>query len=145
MSGAMQLLAQDPWLGNAVSAFHEGMLLYKDHPSVALLAFVASCEAIGHRLGLHAKPGQRVRAALSTVLTEGETAELWEAYAHRNYTAHEGRLHGDELSFGLSRTTFLSSENPGMQFTLGLLRSFRNATRDVLLRALNKPRPNDHY
>jgi hypothetical protein len=139
MSGAMHRLPQDQWLGNAVSTFHEGMLLYKDHPSFALLAFVASCDAIGHRIVRHAKPGQRVRAALNTVLTEAETAELWQAYAHRNYTAHEARLHGDELSYGLSRTTFLSSRNLGMQFTWGLLRSFRDATRDVLLRVLINP------
>lgn len=138
MSGALRVLAQDRWLSNALSAFHEGMLLYKDHPSIALLAYVTCCEAIGQRLG-YKRQNQRVRAALRTVLTEEEITELWPAYLHRNDIAHEGRLHGFELSYGLSRTRALSKHDPGLAFTWGWLRNFRNAARDALLLALNKP------
>jgi hypothetical protein len=108
MSGAMRRLAEDQWLNNAMSAFHEGMLLYKDHPSMALLAFVSGCETIGHRIGRHTKPNQRIRDALSTVPTDEQTEELWQAYVHRNDTAHEGRMHGFEVSYGFrARKSFL--------------------------------------
>ena len=138
MSAAFQSVAQDRWLSNALAAFHEGMLLYKDHPSIALLAFVTCCETIGQRISPNTKPSQQFQAALRTVLTEDETVELKQAYDHRNNTAHEGRMHGFELSYGLSRSMILSRGNPGLEFT-GSLRSFRNATRDVLLHALNEP------
>jgi hypothetical protein len=138
MSAALPLLAQDRWLSNALSAFHEGMLLYEDHPSIALLSFVTCCEAIGQRLG-YKRQNQRVRAALRTVLNEGEIAELWPAYVHRNDITHEGLLRGFELSYGLSRARALSKVDPGREFTWWWLRNFRNASRDALLLALNKP------
>jgi hypothetical protein len=143
MSAALQQLAQDEWLSSALTAFHEGMLLYKDHPSIALIAFVSCCEAIGHRIGGQKTARQRVEAALSTVVSEEEAAELWQGYAHRNKTAHEGRLHGYELSFGLSSTKVLSPVDPALQFTWWLLRNFRDATRNALLLALKSPRANE--
>jgi hypothetical protein len=136
MAVGLTRLGADEALRNALHSFHEGMLLFKEHPSVAAMRFVTSCEVIGGRIKPGVGSGAKVRATFASALTASEAKELWEAYKRRNETAHEARFHGHELSDGLVDSDPVRAENPGLAFTFGILNRLRNVTREALLATL---------
>lgn len=134
---AWERIDDDPNLSDVLDAFYEGMLLSGEHPSLAMVAFVTSCETYGSRLIPERRSKARVRAALKTVLDQDDADDLIDAYyAHRNETAHQGKLHGLEKSFGLRRERMVGELDPEMGFAHGLLGSLRDATHRLLLCAL---------
>jgi hypothetical protein len=88
-----------------LNAYYEGLLLLDKHPSLALIAFVATIEAIGEKLvrsercsscGTVLRSGDRFRTALRLAVSEPEAKILEKVYGPRSRTAHSGRLHGSE-------------------------------------------------
>lgn len=136
MESALMRLRHDETLQNAVHAFHEAMLLFNKHPSVAATRLVTCCEVLGGRQGSSTSSGSKVRATFDSLVTQDEAEELWEAYRRRNETAHEAKYHGSELSEGLEDDDPLRTNNPELAFTLGLLNRLRIVTRQALLKAL---------
>lgn len=90
-------------IGAALSLWHEGVLLQPEHPSFALVAFVACVEQIGKVLA-PAIGGSRGRfwSALQLGTNAHELTELKkvDVYKLRSMTAHGSRMHGLETVFG---------------------------------------------
>lgn len=97
---------------SALGAWYEGQLLQPAHPSMALIAFIATVEAIGNEMypvtrcakcGLITESGKRFRKTLRLVLSRKEMETLLPTlrlYDLRSRTAHRGELHGLETTFG---------------------------------------------
>jgi len=103
---AWDMLDTDDAKGDAaagLSLWHEGVLLQPEHPSFALVAFVASVEQMGKLL----EPRKRGYAArfwnaLHGAVTESEFAALKtsDVYGLRSEIAHGSRVHGLETIYG---------------------------------------------
>jgi hypothetical protein len=142
-------LQQDPQLARLVGAYHENLLLDSgNHDSYALLASVAVIEAIGNRAvgklprcemcGLTTGSSARFRAALERVMAKDDAAALGKVvYGHRSKTAHDGVLHGTELTHG-SHPVQLLSEDPPTQFEYAA-RMLRIAVAHLLQMELGAP------
>ncbi|MEU4197618.1 hypothetical protein AB0E69_37365 [Kribbella sp. NPDC026611] len=137
LTAAWKRIEEDSNLSDALDAFYEGMLLYREHPSLAMVAFVTCCETYGSRTIPGRLSKLRFRTALETVLDEEDAAELINTYyTLRNETAHQGKLHGLEKSFGLQLDRMVGEADPELDFTHGVLRNLRAATRSLLIAAL---------
>ena len=108
-AGAWQRMKERPRLAHAVAIHHEGLRAQFEHPSLALVAFIASVEAISNLLfkeercptcGNHKDVADRFRATLRIVMTDEEAKHLGSAYSPRSHTVHQGRLHGGETTPG---------------------------------------------
>jgi len=127
----------------ALAAHYEGMQLKSDHPSMALLAFVASIESLATpRKGLPRcgecdavlESGKRFRDALAGVLSPDEVVLVGNAYNRRSRTVHDGRLHGSEDVLGMPPLAgFYSGLSPGVRFELGTVDLAAKASRELLL------------
>jgi hypothetical protein len=109
VTGAWQQMKERPRLAQAVAIHHEGLCAQFEHPSLALVAFIASVEAISNLLfkeergpgcNNHKDVADRFRATLRFAMTDEEAQFLGSAYSPRSYTVHQGRLHGAETSPG---------------------------------------------
>ena len=137
-------------LATAVDAYYEARQLELSHPSVAFATYVAAVEGFGARLVSEercdccdeckrSKPfaHQRFRKALKTVMTNRELKEFEIAYDLRSFTAHSGSLFSSEQIFGYPLTQmFRQTDDLGFDF--GLLAPLRNASRRVLVQALEE-------
>jgi hypothetical protein len=145
---AWSILDGDPDIEDALLVYHEGLVLQqKGHESFAMIAFVASIEALGAQLGeLRRCPecgtvigsAERFRRALALVMPEEERRKALAkvVYGKRSTTAHEGRLHGAEPAPGsLPFSGSFFSRDSVWEFTRHLHET-RQASRDLLLRVL---------
>jgi hypothetical protein len=148
MDQAWSILDADPVVEDALLAFHEGLVLQQEgHESFAMIAFVASIEALGTQLGeLRRCPecstvigsADRFRRALAFVMPEEarRRALAKVVYGKRSTTAHAGRLHGAEAAPGaLPFAGSFFSRDSVWEFTL-YLHETRQASRELLLRVL---------
>jgi hypothetical protein len=108
---AWALVQKKPWLGHSLVAFREGLRAESNHPSLALVALMASIESIAARLFTTAKcatcetrlnVSAGFRAAVALALDDPEDIALVQrAYGpRRSKTVHEGRLHSHEFLEG---------------------------------------------
>lgn len=143
-------LRNDAKLAELVAAYHENLLLDSGHhDSYGLLASVAIIEAIGNRAvqklpkckecGMVTGSSARFRAALAKVMSEDDARALGRAvYGHRSKTAHDGVLHGTELTLGSHAPVQLLSDNPPVQFGY-TARILRTAAAHLLQLELGAP------
>lgn len=106
LEGAWSILKTNDPKGDiaaALSLWHEGVLLQPEHPSFALVAFVASVEQMGKLL----EPMKRGHAArfwnaLLRAVSQSEFAALKtiDVYGLRSEIAHGSRVHGLETIYG---------------------------------------------
>ena len=132
---------------------YEGMRLEPEHPSLAHLTFVAAIEGYGMRLAddvpCDCQPGcthvktvamKRFREALKTVMTSREVRRIAGlAYDLRSHTGHQGSLFGSEKTFGYSPHLSLFNVAGDAVFDYVILGELRNASRQVLAKALGRP------
>jgi len=125
----------------ALSLWHEGILLQPEHPSLAIVSFVASLEqsalsmpGFTRRLGASAK----FWLAAGSAATAEEIQQLRDAkiYGKRSQTSHGSALHGIEPEFGFVLLQPIGSEDPTYKFVVGTLQSIRNISRRCLLNIL---------
>jgi hypothetical protein len=149
--GAWTMLDEDEALMHATHAYHQGALAHLRHPSLALLAFVAAIEAIGaryvnlercDRCGSRIGSRKRFLRAASLVISEDEALALRKlAYDEaRSKTAHEGRLHGLEISFGFPPPRYFKPD-PSGTFNLVAVRSTKEVAEKLLQRAFRGDLP----
>ena len=92
-------------LAPALSLWHEGILLQSEHPSMAMVAYVAAVEQVAEPVlddaGVRSAR-QTFWSAIEKAASAGDFAELRnaDAYDKRSATSHGGALHGIELEFG---------------------------------------------
>jgi hypothetical protein len=110
ISAAWQHMKDRPQVGHAVAVHHEGLRAQFEHPSLSLIAFVASIEAVANLIfkeercpecNAHKDVAARFRAALRLVASDEEARRLGAAYVPRSKTVHQGRLHGGETTLGM--------------------------------------------
>lgn len=152
---AEELVALPAWTNNAVgvqtatpltralAAHYEASLLKSEHPSLALIGFVASIETLAAAAGgkLPRCPeckalqgsGQRFKDAVAAVLTPGELDLLGKAYDRRSRTAHDATLHGPESVLGMFPVPRLFLPDERMHFEWGTVHLAAKASRALLL------------
>jgi len=125
---------------DALHMYHEGLLIELEHPSFALLANVASIEAIGRKLlGRKAGNKRRFIAGLCTVIkTKKKAEEIAAAYAPRSDTAHEAKLHGNENLFGYVAMPSAFNPAPSDMFWLTHVLRLRRVACKVLTKQLKR-------
>lgn len=144
---------EDDSLGAPVEAYYEAVSLRDEHPSFALVGFVAAIEEVG-KLLIEAPTtercptckkektsgsAERFRAALRLVLPEEKLQDVSrDLYRWRSGTAHAGRTYAWESSFGrpLMGNSFLSHPT---QLTFGVTGSMwaDDLARKLVLNLLN--------
>jgi hypothetical protein len=131
-SDAWETLAGDRAATNALTAHYEGLLVRDDHPSLALLAFVAATEAVGRMRHPTARPTERFRRALRLVASEPEVEVLWRAYLARNETVHEAVIHGGEFAWGSPSLPSFFGLDPLSQFELEVVGQLDRLSRRLI-------------
>jgi hypothetical protein len=131
---AWGILARDPTARNALTAYYEGLLVEEDHPSLALVAFVAVIEAIGKELDPPLRSYfQRFRRALRLVASEPEVERLQSIYdARRSRTVHEAAIHGRELARGALPLASFFGPDPFSRFELEVVGQLNRLSCDLL-------------
>ncbi|MET8202960.1 hypothetical protein [Micromonospora taraxaci] len=129
-----------PRLADAISAHHEGLRARTEHPSLALVAFIASIEAISQLLyredrctecRAHLHIAAKFRKTLRLVLDDDAASELEKAYSSRSLTVHRGRLHGTETITG-SFTMHSWSRDSASEFQWQVLHNMSVASARLL-------------
>jgi hypothetical protein len=147
---AWEALQSQPPLGIALHAYHQGLDLMEAFPSYALLAFVGAIEGIGAmseplrrceccpNCSIKIGSARRFRRTLQLVLSRKEANELSDVYEYRSQTAHEGRLHGDELSRGTGGGARVFTPRPASDaFRYQTVWKMRAAAQQLLLHHLS--------
>jgi hypothetical protein len=133
---AIAKLDADEELSNALLACHEGILLAREHPSLAAVAFVAALDGIGRRHATGSK--NRVKAAAARVLSDEEAGALVDDYELRCLTVHEGVMHGGELLGGVSTMPRFLSRDEASEFVWASLRRLERTARAVIVQLLEE-------
>lgn len=149
MNLAKEIVGANEILYGALHAHKQGLSLMEQHPSLSLVCFVSTIEAVGSTLvelvlcgecGSHTGAQRRFRKALKTVFTNRQMGPLLNAYRLRSQTAHSGILHGNEPSMGsfsIPHEVFAGSP-PSMNFRYQILWDMQKASRLVLLKQLSE-------
>ena len=123
----------------ALSLWHEGILLQPEHPSLAMVSFVASLEQSavsmpGFRRRLGA--GAKFWLAAESTATAEEIQQLRGAgiYAKRSETSHGSALHGIEQEFGFMLLQPIGSDDPTYKFVFETAQLIRLISRRCLIK-----------
>jgi hypothetical protein len=139
---AWQRLDQDEALATSLHAYHQGLGLEETVPSFALVAYVGSIESLGSILDspkpcetCQNVPGaaRRFRNALKLVLSPKDAQALYkQVYPDRSKTAHEGRLHGGEITGEARYITQIFTHSTSDEFCNQVVRRVRQTNRMLL-------------
>jgi hypothetical protein len=126
----------------ALSLWHEGILLQPEHPSLAVVAFVAALEQSAQSLTGYDKAASdsaKFWLGAESVGTPEEIQQLREAriYGKRSATSHGAALHGIEVEFGFMLLQPIGSEDPTYKFVFGTAQLIRSISRRCLVNILS--------
>ncbi|GHS86706.1 hypothetical protein AGMMS50218_07090 [Actinomycetota bacterium] len=141
--GAWGRAAANARLTSAIDAYLEGAYAAQRHPSLAVVAYIASIETIADlrfKRSTCAECGsgdiaRSFRTIIREVLDETEAAQLDTVYTARSKTVHAGRLHGGETLPGVFQVGFWSNRET-QDFRWRALWSLKRAARLVLERSV---------
>lgn len=134
---AYKKIDSEETVSNALDMYHEGLLMEQEHPSFALLAHVASIEAVGRKiLGSNAGTKRRFKAGLRTIMTKKNADEIVLLYKPRSSTVHEARLHANENLAGYVAIPSVFSPAPSDIFWLTHMKRIRRVSCRVLTKQL---------
>ena len=137
LNAAFKSLDGDAAITNAMNMYHEGLLMEQEHPSFALLAHVASIEAVGRKLlGTNSGTKRRFAAGLRTIMTQKNADEVVLLYKPRSSTVHEAQLHGNEDLAGYAAMPSIFNPAPSDMFWLTHMRRIRRVSCRVLTKQL---------
>jgi hypothetical protein len=146
---AWHIIGSRPRVADAIAAFHEGFKVENANPSLALVAFIASIEAISQVIfrdekcstcRAHKDIRTKFTETLRLVLSSDQADKLGAAYSSRSLTVHRGRLYGYESITG-SMWTGIWSQNEQHEFMWAQVRPMREASRAILTLALKDELP----
>jgi hypothetical protein len=135
--GALAKLDVDAELAKALLMHHEGVLLAGKHPSLAAVAQVAALDGIGKRYVAKGSKN-RVKTALTQVLSQQQAGDLIQSYELRCSTVHEGALFGDEDVGGVFTMPAFLGPDPVFEFIWGTLRQLQQAVRAHIVQLLER-------
>lgn len=143
-------IIDDGILATALHAHHTALALEEITPSYALLAYVGAVEGLGAKVEPLRKcdccdqctvkvgAGRRFREALRLVLPDDEVRNLANVYESRSKTAHEGRLHGDEMTYwSMPSPRIFTPRLESMDFRYRPVWQLRSASRKLLVHYLS--------
>ncbi|PKW07433.1 hypothetical protein SAMN05428944_5500 [Streptomyces sp. 1222.5] len=139
---AERIIIQIPRLAHALLMHQEGLMLRRDHPSMALVCFTAAVETLAQinknpekcgECGMVLSSRKRFEDAIRGVLDEEQATYLAKAYPQRSRTVHQGRLHGTEMQINSFGRMSLFMEDEEMLFTAGTVQSAQEASKRLLL------------
>lgn len=142
IDSAWDLLEDGSILDRSLAAFHEGLLVMQEHPSLAMVSFVASIETLGEVFYKREKceecqssPGFRAlfQAALELVIEPWEAKSLKSTYNRRSRTVHSGRFYGGERTSGNPTPFGHLKDDAPVHFSFGQLGRLRDASRRLLV------------
>lgn len=145
---AWRKAVDDDVIATALHAHHTALALEEISPSFALIAYVGVLEGLGAKLvplkrceccdncTAMVGSGRRFREALKLVLPRKEVRQLEEVYERRSKTAHEGRLHGDEVAGMFFPPRVFAPRPENLDFRYQLVWKMRNASRKLLMHYL---------
>ena len=82
--------------------------------------------------------GRRFREALRLVLPDDEVRKLAKVYESRSKTAHEGRLHGGEMTYwSMPSPRIFTPRLESMDFRYQLVWQLRSVSRKLLVHHLS--------
>jgi hypothetical protein len=144
---AWDQMRQRQWLAHAVVAHHEGLTAQLEHPSLSLVSFISSIEAVSNRLFIEERcttcdayryVKARFTATLRLVVSDEDAESLGAAYNSRSVTVHRGRLHGSDIAPGTHG--FFWNGDP-RTFDTSTVYPMAAASRRLLRRALRRELP----
>lgn len=127
---------------SALSLWHEGILLQAEHPSMAMVAYVAAVENVAEPVldsAGHRSSRKTFWDAISKVASGDDFDALKRAdpYGKRSATSHGGALHGIELEFGHMLLQPIGPGDPTYDFMFDVLRRMAGVSRAAILGALS--------
>lgn len=146
---AWRVIKGRPKLANAVAIYREGLRAQSQHPSLALVAFIASIEAISQIVYHDDKCTEcEARRFISDkfthtlrLVTDEESAELLgRSYSPRSRTVHQGKLHGTETTVGSMGMSIWNPDDPRF-FNYATVYRMGDVSRELLEMALNGKLP----
>ncbi|MEV3937320.1 hypothetical protein AB0K52_15240 [Glycomyces sp. NPDC049804] len=156
LNHAEALLTKERRLFEAISIHKEGLSLQREHPSLALVSFIAAIEAVAQidrraekcpgcecgkfkGCGLTIGSSDRFKKAVRSVLSESETSSIEDYYggAGRSGTVHRGKLHGIDAHALHSGAMSYLTENTSLRFSIVTVSTVRKASRLLLLQKLS--------
>ncbi|MBM7088064.1 hypothetical protein JTP67_05755 [Streptomyces sp. S12] len=136
-------------LQTAVSMYMEGLRIEGRHPSLALVSYVSTVEAISlmlfheQRCGVcrnHVNIGDKFFETLRLAVGQEGAESLRRVYGSRSKTVHTGRLHGAEVAPGAFRfSSFVMP--PEASFQWQILRGMKTAAQKLLMMAIKGQLP----
>jgi hypothetical protein len=146
LSSAWDVAVSEQLASDALSAYYEGVLIQDEHPSIALLAFVASIEAVGETLLAPERcqccravknSAERFRRALCLVVSDEEAQALKKrAYGPRSATVHRAQFHGREAVRGAPHLANFFGIEPPYRFEIDTVRQLERVSRQLVQRLL---------
>lgn len=156
LDDAWSRLDREGDLTMAVGAYWEGLALLWEHPSIALVAFVSSIEALGPRLhplvqcdvcNCWKDSSKRFRKTIQSVRSGRIARELQRLYDPRSKVVHGGHRFGGEDAFGTIALRTISAPfalPEELRFSRLEVRRLQRAARDILAAALQGNFPGEH-
>lgn len=144
ISDAERTMTQISRLAHALLMHQEGLILRRDHPSMALVCFTAAVETLAQinknpekcpECGMVLSSRKRFEDAVRDVLDEEQAAYLAKAYPQRSRTVHQGRLHGTEMQINSFGRMSLFAPDEEAIFTAGTVQSAQEVSKRLLLGA----------
>lgn len=130
----------------ALSLWHEGILLQAEHPSMAMVAYIAVVEQLAEPV-LDPIDGRRLFSqsfwkAIELVASPEDIASLRQAdaYGKRSATTHGGALHGIELEFGHMLLQPIGAGDATYDFMFDTLQRMKLVARTLVLHHLGSIR-----
>jgi len=136
---------RDSLIHRALLMHHEGLLVMREHPSLGLLAFIASVETMAAMTEkLERCPScnvvvgstARFKRAAASVVSEDEVHRLARIYDQRSKTVHGAHLHGREQIAGGWGEMSLYQPDQAFEFEFETLTIAQKVSRALLWRAL---------
>jgi hypothetical protein len=146
---AWRVMKGRPKIADAVAMYREGLHAQLRHPSLSLVAFIASIEVVSQAIYRDDKcdncKGHRFIAKKFThtlnLVMDCESAEqLGRAYSPRSRTVHQGKLHGTEMTVGTLAMPLWTPDASDL-FKWETVYKMSKASRDLLEMALKGTLP----
>lgn len=147
---AWNTLKKEAKMEYASASYMEGMRIRDSHPSLAVVAFVATIEAIAGKIfkekrcdscGNHRDITKMFRATIRLATDDESTiGRISGVYSKRSKTVHTGRLHGTEGTSGIAEMLMLSA-SPEDIFRSHTVHEIQQVSRTLLKKGLTKDLP----
>lgn len=147
---AWRVMKDRPKLADAMAVYREALHAQIAHPSLALVAFIASIEVISQAIyrddrcsecDSHKFISKKFTRTLELVMDRESAEQLGRTYSPRSRTVHQGKLHGTETIVGADSMSGLWINDEPSFFKWDTVYRMSKASRSLLEKALKGQLP----